>query len=78
METTLNHLDIGTRAVITALDAQGAIRRRFLDFGLIEGTRVECLRAAPSGSPILFRIRGTLLAIRSSDAALIRAEAEPC
>lgn len=77
MEITLDRLGVGEHGIITALGAQGAMRRRFLDFGLIEGTSVECLRVGPSGSPILYRVRGTLLALRRKDAASLCAEMEP-
>lgn len=76
MQITLQQLSPGQSAVVTALCAQGALRRRLLDFGLTEGTRVRCLRVASARGPMLFRVRGTLLALRRADAALLRAEAE--
>ncbi len=78
MEMTMNRLCVGQRACITSLGLTGELRRRLLDFGLIEGTEVRCLRISPAGSPMLFRIRGTLLALRTADGGRICVEADEC
>lgn len=75
MELTLDSLTEGECARITALQAGGALRRRLLDFGLIEGTDIHCLRISPTGSPALYRVRGTMLALRRCDAKKIRVAA---
>lgn len=72
METTLDALTEGACARVTALQARGSLRRRLLDFGLIEGTEIRCLRISPTGSPVLYRVRGTMLALRRCDAEKIR------
>ena len=77
METTLNHLREGQSARIKTLRMQGAMRRRLLDFGLIEGTRVRCLRFSPAGDPVLYCVRGTVLALRRQDSRCIAVETEP-
>lgn len=74
METTLNCLKDGEEGRITSLDADGSLRRRLLDFGLIVGTPVRCLRRSPWGSPVIYRVRGTMLAIRACDGQRIRVE----
>lgn len=78
METTMNRLYEGQRARITSLGLTGELRRRLLDFGLIEGTEVRCLRISPAGSPVLYRVRGTLLALRTADGGRICVEADEC
>ena len=78
MEMTLDRLREGECARILSLELTGELRRRLLDFGLIEGTWVVCLRVSPAGSPKLYRVRGTRLALRTKDAALVRVEAERC
>ena len=77
METTLNYLREGQCARIKALRMQGAMRRRLLDFGLIEGTQVRCLRRSPAGDPVLYCVRGTVLALRRQDSRYIAVETEP-
>ena len=73
METTmtLKDLPIGVPAVITAVGGEGALRLRFLDMGMIPGTRVQVQKVAPMGNPIQILIRGYELTLRTEDAALI-------
>ena len=47
------------------------MRRRLLDIGLVENTRVECVGQSPSGDPKAFLIRGAVIALRLSDCAMI-------
>ena len=54
-------------AVISALNTTGSMRRRLLDIGLIEGTRVECLGKSPLGDPSAYLIRGAVIALRKDD-----------
>ncbi len=74
METTLNCLKEGEEGRVMSLETGGSLRRRLLDFGLIVGTPVRCLRKSPWGSPIIYRVRGTMLAIRACDSRQIRVE----
>ena len=77
METTLNHLREGQSARIKTLRMPGAMRRSLLDFGLIEGTRVRCLGSGHAGDPVLYCVRGTVLALRRQDSRCIAVETEP-
>mgnify|MGYP002533571610 FL=1 len=43
MNTTLSSLAEGTTATVRAMNSSGSMRRRLMDMGLIEGTRVICL-----------------------------------
>ncbi len=64
----LNELNIGESGVVVSLLSQGDERRRMLDLGLIKGTVVEAVQKSPSGDPVAYFIRGTLIAIRAEDA----------
>lgn len=66
-ETGLNTLRPGEAALVKALNSSGALRRRLLDMGIVEGTRVECLGVSPGGDPRAFLVRGAVLAIRGRD-----------
>ena len=57
----------GQTAVISALNTTGSMRRRLLDIGLIEGTRVECLGKSPLGDLSAYLIRGAVIALRKDD-----------
>lgn len=64
----LNELNIGKSGIVVSLLSKGDERRRMLDLGLIKGTVVEAVQKSPSGDPVAYFIRGTLIAIRSEDA----------
>lgn len=58
-------------ATIGRIDVRKALRQRLDDLGVIDGTRVLCLRVCPLGDPTLYLMRGTVLALRRADAAQI-------
>lgn len=63
----LNDLEPGEAGVVCGLLTTGAMRRRFLDLGLVENTWVQCLGRSPGGDPSAYLIRGAVIAIRSED-----------
>ncbi len=73
---TLDRIEIGEGGVITAVNGEGNLRLRLLDMGLIPGTAVQVVKAAPLGDPIEIIIRGYALTIRKSDASMIEVEEE--
>jgi len=73
---TLNDLKPGDSARIASFRGPERIRQRFMDLGLIEGARVEMLRAAPLNDPIQVKIMGTMLALRRCEAEMIFVEEE--
>ncbi len=46
----------------------GPERRRLLDFGMVPGSEVTCEFASPFQSPIAYRVRGTTIGLRNSQA----------
>ncbi len=69
MGESLNGVRLGEKARVQALRTAGAMRRRLLDIGLVEGTEVECVGRSPGGDPAAYLIRGAVIAIRDADAA---------
>lgn len=67
MTLCLNDIIPGQTAVIKQLNINGSMRRRLLDIGLIDGTKVECVGKSVLGDPSAFLIRGAVIAIRSED-----------
>lgn len=65
----LNELEPGRRATVASLTSDGAMRRRLLDLGFVEGTRVECVGRSPGGDPSAYLIKQAVIAIRAEDAA---------
>ena len=73
---TLDELKTGASAVITAVGGEGPLRLRFLDMGLIPGTKVTLQKIAPMGDPIQIQVRGYELTIRREDARKIALKEE--
>ena len=71
-EYMLSDLPAGRSADVAQMDAPGPMGRRLLDTGFTEGTRVQCLYAAPSGEPRAYLVRGAVIALRREDAARVR------
>ena len=74
---TINDLQIGQQGVIKTVGGEGPLRLRFLDMGLIPGTKVLLQKVAPMGDPIQIHLRGYELTIRREDAAKITLQGAP-
>jgi ferrous iron transport protein A len=70
----LSSLPLGKKAKVRVLTSNGASRRRMLDLGLISNTEVEALQKSPSGDPVAYQIRGSVIALRSEEASRILVE----
>ena len=64
---TLDELQVGKDAVIQSVGGEGALRRHFLDMGLIPGTEVTLMKVAPMGDPIEYRIWGYELTLMQQE-----------
>ncbi len=66
----LTDLKPGEKATVVGISpaCRGTERRRFLDLGILPGTAIEAEMISPSGDPIAYRVRGTLLALRRDQA----------
>ena len=73
---TIDDLQIGKSGIIQEVGGEGALRLRFLDMGLIPGTKVTLQKVAPMGDPIQLLVRGYELTIRREDARQIRLKEE--
>lgn len=74
---TLDMLETGKSAKITAVGGDGALRCRLLDMGLIPKTTVMIRKVAPMGDPIELFLRGYEFTIRLDDAKRIEIEPLP-
>jgi len=70
-ETTLDQLCPGRFGTILSLAGRGVYRKRLMEMGLGPGADFEVLRIAPLGDPVEVKVRGYLLSLRKSEAALI-------
>lgn len=64
---TLAQLPVGKEGVIETVGGEGDLHCRFLDMGLIPGTKVKVLKMAPMGDPIQIHLRGYDITIRKED-----------
>ncbi len=72
----LSGLALGESARIVALSRrlQAPERRRLLDLGFVPGTRIEAELTGPGGDPRAYRVRGSVIALRSEQAEGVRVE----
>lgn len=70
---TLAGLRAGEAATIVRVLNLGdpAASRRLFDLGFVPGARVECVRRAPLGDPVVFRVADYEIALRRVQAACI-------
>jgi Fe2+ transport system protein FeoA len=74
---SLSKLEPGSRAVIMdfirgSADGPGSLIQRMMEMGLTIGAEVEVAHRAPFGGGIAVRCRGTLIALRLTDAEKIQ------
>ncbi len=71
---TLDKIEPGTYAKIVATRADGSLRRRIMDMGLLPGERLEMVRRAPLGDPLEIIVKGYHLSLRKEEAKRIEVE----
>ena len=72
--TKLSDLAIGTAAVVRELSSQGSAVVRLREMGLLVGTPLTLVRAAPLGDPLEIKVRGYRLTLRKSEAEHVLVE----
>lgn len=63
----LSCLPLRKQGIVASIKAEGFLRGRLLDLGFVPGTVVEPVRRSPLGDPTAYRIRGTVIALRSEE-----------
>jgi len=71
MTIQLNRLEAGRVARIVKMNLFGVERRRLLDLGFVNSTEIMVHFSSPMGDPRAYRIKDTLIALRSETAAKI-------
>lgn len=76
---TLADLAVGQDAEIVLISqgCRGIERRRLMDLGIVPGTAIALERRGMTGGLSAYRVRGTLVALREEQAAMIRVETRP-
>jgi len=52
----------------------GNIKRRMLDLGIIEGTKIKPVLCSPLGDPTAYEVRGMMLSLREEDSRNIEVQ----
>lgn len=68
MEKYLNTFIVGEQGKVKKIEAEGKIKRRLFDMGVIPGTEIVLKKLAPLGDPIEVTIRGYELTLRKDEA----------
>ena len=66
--TNLLNLKIGEKGVVLNVEAEKTLKQRLRDIGFIKGTEVLVLHRSPSGDPIAYKLKNTVIALRNIDA----------
>lgn len=67
----LKEVEVSSTVRVIKIDAEGELRRRFFDLGIIEGTKIEVLYRSPFSDPTAYLIRGAVIAMREEDSEKI-------
>lgn len=67
----LSELTPGASAILRELPVTGTRFLRMREMGLLPGTKIKLVRAAPLGDPLEIEVRGYNLSIRRAEAAQI-------
>ena len=71
-DTILSNLKLDTYAKVTDITCSGSDRRRFLDLGIIKGTKIRPILKSPLGDPTAYEIRKSVIVLREEDATKIK------
>ena len=65
---SLSALLQGEKSVVQNVLTEGAMRRRFLELGIVPGTNIACLQKSFFGDIKAYLIKDAVIAIRDEDA----------
>ena len=71
---TLNELNVGEKAIVKNISGECSMKQRFIDIGIIAGTKIECVLISPGKNPKAYMIKGAVIAIRDEDTKFIYIE----
>jgi len=71
---SLSALTVGASAVVKSFPINGTAFIRLREMGLLPGTRITLMRAAPMGDPLEIKVRGYNLTLRKTETDHITVE----
>ena len=69
---TASELNFGERGIISEIDSSHPSSKRIIEHGFTPGQTVELINKSIFNDPIAVSIRGTIIAIRKSEAGCIK------
>lgn len=70
----LHEIKAGKQVAVKKIEATAPMKKKLMDMGLTQNTKVIVRKVAPLGDPIEITVRGYELTIRKADAAQIEVE----
>ncbi len=67
----LSNVNLDEQVTIKKIECSKNIKRRILDLGLIEGTKIKPIFKSPLGDPIAYEVRGSLISLREEETSNI-------
>lgn len=74
MRDTLDKMIVNQKSIVKKVDESSPMKRRFLDIGLTEGTKVECVLVSYGEEMKAYSIKGAIIGIRKEDAVCVEIE----
>lgn len=68
---TLDKVELNQEVKIKSINCDGNIKRRILDLGMIEGTKIKPVFKSPLGDPTAYEVRGSLISLREEESKKI-------
>lgn len=72
----LSEMHVGSSGIVEALEGHGNIQHRLVDMGVVKGSYISVVKVAPLGDPVEIKVKGTELALRKNEAAMISVAVE--
>ncbi len=72
----LSEMHVGSSGIVEALEGHGNIQHRLVDMGVVKGAHISVVKVAPLGDPVEIKVKGTELALRKNEAAMISVAVE--
>lgn len=70
----LSELKVGQKAKVLSIKTTGALKKRFMDMGVLDGEIVIVEKIAPLGDPVDIVVKNYHLSLRKNEAEKIEVE----
>lgn len=64
---TLDKVELNHEVQVKKVNCSSNIKRRILDLGMVEGTKIKPVFKSPLGDPTAYEVRGSLISLREEE-----------